>query len=49
MNKNIIKNQDGIAIILAMIMLLVMSVMAVTVSFISNVDFKMLILKGVSM
>ncbi|MGI9535051.1 MAG: pilus assembly PilX family protein [Thermodesulfobacteriota bacterium] len=37
-----LKNQEGIAIILAMIMLLVMSVMAVTVSFISNVDFKMM-------
>ena len=42
MNSNIVKNQDGIAIILAMIMLLVMSVLAITVSFISNVDFKMM-------
>ena len=42
MKNNIIKSQDGIAIILAMVMLLVMSVMAVTVSFISNVDFKMM-------
>ena len=42
MRNNFINNQDGIAIILAMIMLLVMSIMAVTVSFISNVDFKMM-------
>ena len=42
MNSKIVKNQDGIAIILALVMLLVMSVMAITVSFISNVDFKMM-------
>lgn len=36
---NIIRNQDGIAIILAMIMLLVMSVMALTISFMSNIDY----------
>ena len=33
-------NEKGIAIILALIMLLVMSVMALTVSFISNTNFK---------
>ena len=36
---NLIRNQNGIAIILAMIMLLIMSVMALTISFMSNVDF----------
>ena len=41
-NNNIVKNQEGIAIILSLIMLLVMSVLAITVSFISNVDFKMM-------
>ena len=35
----IIKNQDGIAIILALVMLLVMSVMAVTIAFVSNINF----------
>jgi len=35
----IIKNQNGIAIILALIMLLIMSVMALTISFMSNIDF----------
>ena len=34
------KNEDGIAVILALIMLLVMSVLALTVSFSSNVDFR---------
>ena len=38
----IVKNEKGIAIILALIMLLVMSVMALTVSFMSNRDFKMM-------
>ena len=38
-----IKNEEGIAIILALVMLLVMSVMAVTVSFISNTDFRMMV------
>ena len=38
-----IKNEEGIAIILALIMLLVMSIMAVTVSFISNTDFRMMV------
>ena len=42
MKRGLIKNQDGIAIILAVVMLLVMAVLAVTVSFISNVDFKMM-------
>jgi len=36
------KNEDGIAIILAMIMLLVMSVMALSVSFVSNTNFRMM-------
>lgn len=35
----IVTNQNGIAIILAMIMLLIMSVMALTISFMSNIDF----------
>ncbi len=40
-NKNINnRGQDGIVIVLALIMLLVMSVMAITVSFISNTDFQ---------
>lgn len=34
-----VRKQEGIAIILALIMLLIMSVMALTISFISNVDF----------
>ncbi|GIW46837.1 MAG: hypothetical protein KatS3mg078_0714 [Deltaproteobacteria bacterium] len=34
------KREDGIAIILALIMLLVLSVLAVTISFMSNVDFQ---------
>ena len=34
------KNESGVAIILALIMLLVMSVLAITVSFSSNTDFK---------
>jgi len=38
----IIKNEEGIAIILALIMLLVMSIMAVTASFLSNTDFRMM-------
>ena len=38
-----IKNEEGIAIILALVMLLVMSIMAVTVSFISNTDFRMMV------
>jgi len=38
----IIKNEDGIAIILALIMLLVMSVMALSVSFVSNTNFRMM-------
>ena len=38
----IVKNEQGIAIILALIMLLVMSVMAVTISFVSNTDFRMM-------
>ena len=38
----VIRNEEGIAIILALIMLLVMSVMALTASFISNTDFKMM-------
>ena len=42
MKRGLIKNQEGIAIILAVVMLLVMAVLAVTVSFISNVDFKMM-------
>ena len=41
LNKSAIyKNEDGIAVILALIMLLVMSVLALTVSFSSNGDFK---------
>lgn len=36
----IYRNEDGIAVILALIMLLVMSVLALTVSFSSNSDFK---------
>ncbi len=38
----IIKNEEGIAIILALIMLLVMSVMALSVSFMSNTNFRMM-------
>lgn len=38
----IIKNEKGIAIILSLIMLLVMSVMAISVSFLSNNNFKMM-------
>lgn len=38
----VIKNEEGIAIILALLMLLVMSIMAVTASFISNSDFRMM-------
>ena len=38
----VIRNEEGIAIILALVMLLVMSVMALTVSFISNNDYKMM-------
>lgn len=34
-----INDQSGIAIILALIMLLIMSVMALTISFMSNIDF----------
>lgn len=37
---NIKNNEDGVAIILALLMLLVMSVMALTVAFISNNNFK---------
>lgn len=36
---NVNKNEDGVAIVLALIMLLVMSVLATTVSFNSNNDF----------
>ena len=36
---DLIKKQDGIAIIISLIMLLIMSVMALTVSFMSNIDF----------
>lgn len=36
----IINNQNGIAIILALIMLLVMSVLGLTVSFMSNINFQ---------
>ena len=35
-----LKDESGVAIILALIMLLVMSVLAITVSFSSNMDFK---------
>lgn len=38
--KGIYQNESGVAIILALIMLLVMSVLAITVSFSSNMDFK---------
>ncbi len=37
---NIKDNEKGIAIILALLMLLVMSIMAVTASFVSNINFK---------
>ena len=37
-----INNEEGIAIILALIMLLVMSIMAVTASYLSNTDFRMM-------
>lgn len=39
MNNTIVHNEKGIAIILALIMLLIMSVMALTISFMSNIDF----------
>lgn len=39
-NRQIHNNQNGVALILALIMLLVMSVLALTVSFTSNTDFQ---------
>ncbi len=38
--KGLYKNESGVAIMIALIMLLVMSVLAITVSFSSNMDFK---------
>ena len=38
----IVKNEQGIAIILALVMLLVMSVMALTISFVTNTEFRMM-------
>jgi Tfp pilus assembly protein PilX len=37
---NIISDESGIAVIIALVMLLVMSIMAISVSFLSNTDFQ---------